>query len=202
MEFIDSYVQAYLPNKETEPELHELVKTYQKHNHSKTCRKYKNISCRFNFGQFFTKRTIVAEPLNKDLDEEIKSNIPDRRRIILTLVKQKIDEMLNPSKPDYNETLNEADIIKSVGITEDEYYWALSISPDSDFELHLKRPVDSCFINNYFVAGIKGFAANVDLQPVFNHYKCITYVCSYFTKDETECSQAITDECSKRSKSC
>jgi hypothetical protein len=57
--------------------------------------------------------------------------------------------------------------------------------------LHLKRPIDSCFINNYFIAGLKGFAANVDLQPVFNHYKCITYVCSYFTKDETECSQAI-----------
>ena len=32
-----------------------------------------------------------------------------------------------------------------------------------------------------------------DLQPVFNHYKCITYVCSYFTKDETECSQAINN---------
>ena len=58
-------------------------------------------------------------------------------------------------------------------------------------ELHLKRPINSCFINNYFIAGLKGFAANVDLQPVFDHYKCITYVCSYFTKDETECSQAI-----------
>ena len=67
----------------------------------------------------------------------------------------------------------------------------MSISSDSNYELHLKRPVDSCFINNYFIAGIKGFAANVDLQPVFDHYKCITYVCSYFTKDETECSQAI-----------
>ena len=43
----------------------------------------------------------------------------------------------------------------------------------------------------HFIAGLKGFAANVDLQPVFDHYKCITYVCSYFTKDETECSQAI-----------
>ena len=191
IEFIDNHVQAYLPDEKTEPELHELVKTYQKHNHSKTCRKYKNISCRFNFGQFFTKSTIVAEPLDGDLDEEIKSNILDRRTKILTSVKQKIDEVLNPSKPDYNEALNEEDILKSIGITEDEYYWALSISPDSDFELHLKRPVDSCFINNYFVAGIKGFAANVDLQPVFNHYKCITYVCSYFTKDETECSQAI-----------
>ena len=85
------------------------------------------------------------------------------------------------------------DILNSVGVTEDEYYQALSISPDSDFELHLKRPVDSCFINNYFVAGIKVFAANVDLQPVFNHYKCITYVCSYFTNDESECSQAIAN---------
>ena len=64
----------------------------------------------------------------------------------------------------------------------------MSISADSDFDLHLKRPGDSCFINNYFVAGIKGFAAYVDFQPVFNHYKCIAYVCSYFSKEETECS--------------
>ena len=69
----------------------------------------------------------------------------------------------------------------------------MSIFPDSDFDICLKRPVDRCFINNYFVAGLKGFAANVDLQPVFNHYKCITNVCSYFTKDETECSQAIVN---------
>ena len=90
--------------------------------------------------------------------------------------------------------LNEADILKSIGITDDEYCWTISISPDSDFELHLKRPVDSCFINNYFVAGIMGFPANLDLQPVFNHYKCITYVCPYYNKDETECSQAIENE--------
>ena len=83
--------------------------------------------------------------------------------------------MLNSSEPeDYDPNLTEADIFNSLGITQEEYYNALSNSPDSD--LHLKRPLDSCFINNYFVAGIKGFAANVDLQPVFNHYKCITYV--------------------------
>ena len=75
------------------------------------------------------------------------------------------------------------DMLDSVSVTENQYYWALSISADSDFDLHLERPIDSCFINNYFLAGIKGFAANVDLQPVFNHYKCITYVCSYFTKN-------------------
>ena len=76
-------------------------------------------------------------------------------------------------------------------VSKDEYNWALSVSADSNSELHLKRAVDSCFINNYFEAGIKGFRANVDLQLVFNQYKCITYVCSYFSKDETECSQPV-----------
>jgi hypothetical protein len=139
----------------------------------------------------FLEKTIVADPLSEDIDEETKSNILTRRKEILSNVKQKIDDVLNPSKSTYepNATLN--DILNDIGITEQAYKWAISISPDSDHELHLKRPLDSCSINNYFVAGLKGFAANVDLQPVFNHYKCIIYVCSYFTKDETECSQAI-----------
>ena len=167
------------------------MNTYQKHTHSRSCRKYKNIQCRFNFGQFFTNTTIVAEPLSDDLDEANKSNLLDKRKEVLSLVKQQIDDVLNPSKPNYDSTLTEDDIFNLAGVNKEAYYSALSISPDSNYELHLKRPVDSCFINNYFIAGIKGFAANVDLQPVFNHYKCITYVCSYFTKDETECSQAI-----------
>ncbi len=45
---------------------------------------------------------------------------------------------------------------------------------------------------NNLVVSSKEFAASVDLQPVFNHYKCITYVCSYFT-NQTECSQAIAN---------
>ncbi|CAB4007412.1 ATP-dependent DNA helicase PIF1 [Paramuricea clavata] len=184
-------IEFQMRDKETDPQLYDLVKTYQTHNHSKTCRKYKNVACRFNFGQFFTDRTIVAEPLAEDMDDEIKSNILTRRKEILSKVKQKIDDVLNPSKPTYDPHATPTDILNDIDITEQDYQWAISLSPDSDYELHLKRPIDSCFINNYFIAGLKGFAANVDLQPVFNHYKCVTYVCSYFTKDETECSQAI-----------
>ena len=193
IEFVDKHIQANLPNKDTEPLLHELVLTYQKHTHSKTCRKYKNIPCRFNFGQFFTDRTIVAEPLSKDLCEEVKTGILSGRASILGTVKSKIDEILNPGKSKYIPNVTAAQVLKTVDISEQNYYWALSVLADSDYELYLKRSTDSCFINNYFVAGVQGFAANVDLQPVFNHYKCITYVCSYFTKDETECPQAITN---------
>jgi hypothetical protein len=153
--FIDNHVKGYLPNEDTEPELYELVKLYQKHSHSKTCRKYKNVSCRFNFGQFFTNKTIIAEPLNDDLDANIKANILDRQVQILTSVKQKINEVLDPLNSNYDAALNEKDILDSINITEDDYYWALSISPDSYFNLHLRGPVDSCFINNYFMLVLK-----------------------------------------------
>ena len=56
IKFIDKHVHGNRPDKNIEPELHELVSTYKKHNHLKTCRKYKNVSCRFNFGQFFCKQ--------------------------------------------------------------------------------------------------------------------------------------------------
>ena len=50
--FIDQIVKVYLPDPSETPELHNLVKTYEKHTHSRTCRKYKNVACRFGFGQF------------------------------------------------------------------------------------------------------------------------------------------------------
>ena len=102
-------------------------------------RKYKNIKCRFNFGQFFTNRTIIAEPLPDDLGDELKQPILKKQKEILTSVKEKINTVLNPSKSeDYDPNLTETDIFSSLGITEEEYYNALSISPDSDYDLHLK----------------------------------------------------------------
>ena len=45
-DYVDQHVQAYLPDKDTDHELHELVKKCQTHSHSKSCREYKNIACR------------------------------------------------------------------------------------------------------------------------------------------------------------
>ena len=125
VDYIDSHVQAFLPDECNDPELYELVKVYQKHNHSKTCRKYKNVNCRFNFGQFFTSRTIIAKPLNENMDEEMKIRLLDRRMKILSSIKQKIDDVLNPSTPNYNSLLSDVNVLDSLGITEHEYYWAL-----------------------------------------------------------------------------
>ena len=53
-------------------------------------------------------------------------------------------------------------------------YNALSISSDNDFQTHLKRQPNECLINNYFAEGLQAWKANIDIQPVFNHYKAVT----------------------------
>ena len=67
----------------------------------------------------------------------------------------------------------------------------LSISNDSDFQIHLKHQPNACSINNFFEEGLQAWQANIDIEPVFNHYIAVTYICAYFSKAEDEASEAI-----------
>ena len=75
-----------------------------------------------------------------------------------------------------------------------DYEEALSVSDDSDFQIHYKRTLNSCFVNNYFCDGLIAWEANMNIQPVFNHYKAVEYMCAYLSKSEGECSVAMKQE--------
>ena len=79
-------------------ELHKLVKLYQLHRHSKTYRKYKSEACRFKFVKFFSKETLVAEPLAESMPEEIKVLVLSKRKEIRLQIKDYINDFLDPSK--------------------------------------------------------------------------------------------------------
>ena len=81
--------------------------------------------------------------------------------------------------------------MEELSITELEYENALKISDDNSYLLYLRRPTDSCFVNNYFDIRLLAWEANNDIQPVFDYYKAVTYMCSYLSKPEDECSQAM-----------
>ena len=69
---------------------------------------------------------------------------------MLTKVKTVIDETLDPSKhASYSPNRSISEILHSAGVTEEDYYEALSVAAGSDFEVHLKRSPSSCFINNF-----------------------------------------------------
>ena len=126
---------------------------------------------RFNFGHYFTERTIIASPLCDNVSTDEKAEILQQRNTVLEKVKTYINEFLYPkkrniidqSKDNYEETRSRAEIMSSLDLTEEQYYNALSISQDSDFEIHLKRPLNSCFVNNYFPEGLRAWEANMDI---------------------------------------
>lgn len=87
---VDNIVRADLPDPTIEPELHELVSKYQIHTHSNSCQKYKNVSCRFNYGRFFTGQTIVASPLSEDMPDSERLIILSERTKILKKIMRKL----------------------------------------------------------------------------------------------------------------
>ena len=83
---------------------------------------------------------------------------------------------MNPTKDNFEKVPEISEILAWLSVTEREYYSASSISSDSDFQMHLKRQPNACFINNFFSEGLQAWQVNVDIQPVFNDYKAVTYV--------------------------
>ena len=200
VQWVDSIISAQLPDHQINPSLHHLVKTYQMHRHSHTCRKYKKDKCRFHFGHFFTNKTIVAKPLPKNMPLEEKNGILAHRQKVLNTVSDYINNDLNPAKlnifdpsrDDYTVPLSIVEILRNLGLSEQTYYEALSISDDNDFQIHLARQPNSCFVNNFFAVGLEAWEANMDIQPVFNEYKAIAYMCAYLSKTEDSCTRAMS----------
>ena len=53
--------------------------------------------------------------------------------------------------------------------------------------LFLKRDHKSCFVNNYTSHGLLSWEANIDIQPMYNAHKAVTYMRAYFSKIEDKC---------------
>ena len=134
--------------------------------------------------------------LNLYQTEEVKVLDISKRKEILLKVKDYINNFLNPSKTnffdpsrdDFTEITSTSEVLKELNIIEEEYENALKFFDDNGFQLHIRRPTNSCFVNNYFDIGLLVWEANIDIQPVFNYYKAATYMCSYLSKQEDECS--------------
>ena len=133
----------------------------------------------FEVWAFFTDKTIIAIPLQHTSNQVDKFGILSKRNNVLSLVKKYIDNNLDPNSKSFSNYLSIQEILSSMGITEDDYYWALSISPDNDYEIHLKRSTGSCFVNSYNPVLLKEWEANLDIQPAF------------FSKSESEMSELL-----------
>ena len=79
IEWVHAIISKDLPNPVSDAGRYELVKTYQVHHYSKSCKKYKSDKCRFYFGPFFPDRTIIACLLSADLTASQRKDILKKR---------------------------------------------------------------------------------------------------------------------------
>lgn len=135
----------------------------------------------------FLQKKNVAKPLQNVLSQVENFEILNKRSNSLSKVKNHIDINLDPRNFSYGKIIRE--ILSSIEITEDDYYWALSISPKTDYGIQLKRSPVSCFVSNYNPVLLKTWEANLDIQSVLRY--SLTYMGAYFSKLELEVSEAL-----------
>ena len=82
--------------------------------------------------------------------------------------------------------------MQELEISKVDYEKGLPVSCDDDYEFHLEKPTDSCFVKNDFESSTLAWEANIDIQPVINHYKAVSYMCAYLSKIKDECSNAMS----------
>ena len=113
--WVDSVIRSEIPDRNNGPALFEVVKAYQTHRHSKTCRKYRNEKCRFRFGKFFTTKTIIAQALADSVPPDGKLQKMQQRNNVLKKVKTYMDNELNQSKKNFlDSTKEDYEELKSV----------------------------------------------------------------------------------------
>ena len=88
----------------------------------------------------------------------------------------------DPMKDEFIEPKSIYEILNHFQFSKPEHYAAFSVEDDGGFQIQINRPSKSCFVNTYFVDGLLALEANLDIQSLLNHYKTITYICTYLSK--------------------
>ena len=119
-------------------------------------------------------------PIDKS-DEDSKEKLKSNKALL-----KKVSDYIESEKFDKSQSLEsfyEA-ILKDLTINKDDYQDALRMS-DRGKQVVLKRKPNECFINNYNKRFIGAWQANMDIQFCTDAYAVCTYVCDYWSKDDT-----------------
>ena len=109
--------------------------------------------------------------MSDSLSVDEKNEIMENRKLLLKKCRQYIDAEFNPSKKKfYGKSRDDYEILEFLVTSKFDYEQALSVSDDQNFQIHFIRPPNTCFVSNYFCDGLNAWEANMDIQPVFNHY--------------------------------
>ena len=156
---------------------------FQKHRHSRTCRKGGKPVCRFGIPfPPMRKTTIIGPYVGED-------------RSVYQEYYKRIQEYLTNLETDI--TFDE--FLEEVKLTEDDYIIAVQTSLKTERIFLERRPIESR-INPYMKGLLDVWKANHDIQFVLDAYACATYIVSYINKSARGMSLLMAEACKEARK--
>ena len=165
------------------PEDLQKVVEFQKHKHSRTCRKGGKPVCRFGIPFPPMRKTTVIQPYvgeDRSIYEDYYSTV---------------QEHLN--KVEQDETFDE--FLDKIGLSESDYMKALQTSVTAE-KVFLKRKPIECRVNPYMKDLLGVWNANHDIQYILDAYACAMYIVSYINKSGKGMSQLMAEACKEARK--
>ena len=156
---------------------------FQKHKHSRTCRKAGKAVCRFGIPFPPMRKTVIVQPYAGE-DRSIYEDYYN------TVYKH-----LN----DIEQDLTFDEFLEKVGLNEDDYLKAVQTSVTS-VKIFLKRRPIECRINPYMKGLLGVWKANHDIQYVLDAYACAVYIVSYINKSAKGMSRLMAEACKEARK--
>ena len=151
---------------------------FQKHKHSRTCRKGGKPVCRFGIPFPPMKKTTIIQPY---VGED---------RALYEDYYRTIQEHLNNLE---KETTFE-EFIEECGLSEDDFMKAVQTTVKTE-KVFLKRKPTECRINPYMKDLLNIWRANHDIQFILDAYACAMYIVSYINKSAKGMSTLMAEAC-------
>ena len=156
---------------------------FQKHKHSRTCRKAGKPVCRFGIPFPPLRKTTIIKPYVGDDHDVYEEHY------------KTVQENLNNLEQDI--TFDE--FLEKIRITEADYMKAVQTSVKTE-KIFLKRRPIECRINPYMKDLLGVWKANHDIQFVLDAYACAMYIVSYINKSAKGMSRLMADACKEARK--
>ena len=151
---------------------------FQKHKHSRTCRKGGKPVCRFGIPFPPMRNTKILGPY-------VGENLP-----VYQDHYKRIQKYLTELQTD----ITFDDFLKEVRLSEDEYMKAIQTNLKTE-KIFLKRKPFENRINPYMKDLLGVWKANHDIQFVLDAYACAMYIVSYINKSAKGMSQLMAEAC-------
>ena len=164
---------------------HELKECldFQRHKHSRSCRKGGKPECRFGIPFPPMRETVILEPFSGEDSTAYEEYYKTIQKILRNL----------------DEDITFDEFLTKIGLDEEDYMKAVQTSIKSE-KVFLKRKPNENRINPYIKDLLGVWKANHDIQYILDAYACAMYIVSYINKSAKGMSRLMAEACKEARK--